>query len=333
MILADKIITLRKRAGWSQEELAQQLGVTRQSVSKWEGAQSVPDMDKVLQMSRLFGVTTDFLLKDELEEAEALPEEGGGEPALRRVTMEQASAYLTLRRAAAPRMALATFLCVISPVALLLLAAISEDTRFAVSEEMAAGIGLCVLLVLVAAAVAVFIVTGAGSREYEFLEKEPFETEYGVTGMVKERKRDFAPTATRLNVIGTVLCILSAVPLFVCMCFRTGDLAYVTAVCALLVLAACGCIAFVYAGTITSSMDQLLEEGDYTRARKARSGVITAVSVCYWLVTTAVFLLYTYGPQGDPQYRSSWIIWAVAGVLYGVVMMLLRTLTDGRRGK
>lgn len=61
MILADKIISLRKKSGWSQEELAQQLGVTRQSVSKWEGAQSVPDMDKILQMSRLFGVSTDYL--------------------------------------------------------------------------------------------------------------------------------------------------------------------------------------------------------------------------------------------------------------------------------
>ena len=70
MILADKIISLRKKAGWSQEELAAQLNVTRQSVSKWEGAQSVPDMDKVVQMSRLFGVTTDFLLKDELETEE-----------------------------------------------------------------------------------------------------------------------------------------------------------------------------------------------------------------------------------------------------------------------
>ena len=73
MILADKITALRKKAGWSQEELAEQLGVTRQSVSKWEGAQSVPDMDKVVQMSRLFGVTTDFLLKDELSEEEPAP--------------------------------------------------------------------------------------------------------------------------------------------------------------------------------------------------------------------------------------------------------------------
>ena len=55
MILADKIILQRKKAGWSQEELAEQLGVSRQSVSKWEGAQSIPDMDKLLKMSRLFG--------------------------------------------------------------------------------------------------------------------------------------------------------------------------------------------------------------------------------------------------------------------------------------
>ena len=51
MILADKIIQLRKKAGWSQEELAEQLQVSRQSVSKWESAQSVPDLERILQMS------------------------------------------------------------------------------------------------------------------------------------------------------------------------------------------------------------------------------------------------------------------------------------------
>ena len=56
MIMADKIIDLRKKNGWSQEELAEQLGVSRQSVSKWEGAQSVPDMNKIIAMARLFNV-------------------------------------------------------------------------------------------------------------------------------------------------------------------------------------------------------------------------------------------------------------------------------------
>ena len=87
MIFADKLIALRKKAGWSQEELAQQLNVSRQSVSKWEGAQSVPDLDKIVQLSRIFGVSTDYLLKDELEEQEpapSLPEQ----PQRRRVSME-----------------------------------------------------------------------------------------------------------------------------------------------------------------------------------------------------------------------------------------------------
>ena len=62
MILADKIIENRKKNGWSQEKPADKLGVSRQSVSKWESAQSVPDMKKILQLSEIFGVTTDYLL-------------------------------------------------------------------------------------------------------------------------------------------------------------------------------------------------------------------------------------------------------------------------------
>ena len=70
MILADKIIRLRKKNGWSQEELAEKMQVSRQAVSKWEGAQTVPDLEKILMLSTLFGVTTDYLLKDEMEDEE-----------------------------------------------------------------------------------------------------------------------------------------------------------------------------------------------------------------------------------------------------------------------
>lgn len=62
MILADKIIQLRKRCGMSQDELAELINVSRQSVSKWEGALSVPDLDKILKMSEIFGVSTDYFI-------------------------------------------------------------------------------------------------------------------------------------------------------------------------------------------------------------------------------------------------------------------------------
>lgn len=175
MILADKIILLRKRKGWSQEELAEQLGVTRQSVSKWEGAQSVPDIQKIIQMSEIFGVTTDYLLKDEIEdtktedkeiinrkESEDNPEE------LRVLTMNEASEYLRLRREAAPKMAGATLLCVLSPIALLMLSALSERPEFSLSENMAAGIGLCVLLLLVTIAVVEFMSCYHKVKQYDY---------------------------------------------------------------------------------------------------------------------------------------------------------------------
>ena len=327
MILADKIVSLRKKAGWSQEELAEQLGVTRQSVSRWEGAQSVPDMDKVVQMSHLFGVTTDYLLKDEIEEQAAPLVE---ESPLRRVTMGQAADYLARRRAAAPKVAFAVLLCIVSPVTLLL-AAMSEVQRFPISGNAAAGIGLCVMLVLLAVAVSIFLRADADVRDYRFLEEEPFETEYGVTGMVRQRQREYADTRTRYTTIGAVLYVLAAAPLFAAVCVDGSDLLYVGAVGVLLVLVGIGCLFLVSAGVYSSAMERLLEEGDYARGQKKHRRVLGTVSTIYWLAATAVFLIYTYGPSGNGQPQYSWIIWAVAGVLYAAVMGVVRLLLRGRK--
>lgn len=330
MILADKIVSLRKKAGWSQEELAEQLGVTRQSVSKWEGVQSVPDMDKVVMMSRLFGVSTDFLLKDELEEEAHCAAAQDDDTPLRRVSLTQASAYLALRKAAAPKIAIATALCITSPVTLILLAGMSEVQRFHITENAASGIGLCVLLGLVALAVSIFLRTSAEAKEYRFLEEEPFETEYGVEGMVRQRQQEYKDTHTRLVTVGVVLCVLAAVPLFAAMCINGSDLLYIAAVCALLVLVAIGCLALVTAGVYQGAMERLLEEGDYARGQKKHRRVLGTVSTIYWLAATAVFLLYTYGPHGNGQPRYSWIIWAVAGVLYAAVMGIVRIISRSR---
>lgn len=246
--------------------------------------------------------------------------------------MEEASRYLELRRAAAPRLALATFLCVISPIALILLGGLSEYTAH-ITENAAAGIGMSALIVLVAAAVGIFLTCGAKAKAFSFLETEPFETEYGVSGMVRQRQQDFQPTANRLNMIGTILCIMSVLPLFLAICLSGSDLMYIGAVCLLLGFVALACIVFVYAGTQTAAMEKLLEEGDYTRQRKSKSRLIGTVSVCYWLVVTAIFMFYTFGPYGNAQAKYSWFIWAIAGILYGAVMAVLRLVGQGEKKK
>ena len=67
MNISQKILLQRKKKGISQEDLANALNVSRQAVSKWESSQSVPDMDKIVALSSYFNITTDYLLKNEIE--------------------------------------------------------------------------------------------------------------------------------------------------------------------------------------------------------------------------------------------------------------------------
>ena len=65
MKLAEKLFELRKEKGWSQEKLAEQINVSRQSISKWESGQVLPEIEKIIELSKIFQVTTDYLLLDE----------------------------------------------------------------------------------------------------------------------------------------------------------------------------------------------------------------------------------------------------------------------------
>lgn len=68
MTTGEKIAALRRKAGLSQEALAEELGISRQAVSRWETNESLPDTEKTIRLSRRFGVTTDYLLLDSVQE-------------------------------------------------------------------------------------------------------------------------------------------------------------------------------------------------------------------------------------------------------------------------
>ena len=65
MKLSDKIIKLRKAQGWSQEDFAEKLNVSRQAVSRWENGTALPDANNILQLSKLFAVSADYLLNED----------------------------------------------------------------------------------------------------------------------------------------------------------------------------------------------------------------------------------------------------------------------------
>ncbi len=260
MIFADKLILLRKKAGWSQEELAEQMDVTRQSVSKWEGAQSIPDLEKMVRLSELFGVSTDYLLKDEIEDAWGLIS-ANDTPKARRVSMEEANAFIAAKEKTAKLIAYAAFLCILSPICLIILGAMSEIAEYGISEGTAAGIGIIVLLILVTIATAIFIFCGSQTSPYSYLEKENFDTEYGVVGLVKERKTQYKRTHTRNNIIGASLCVTSLIPFFIgVMIDENNDLLLVVMLSFLFVLAGVGVIFFIQSGIVWASYEKLLQD-------------------------------------------------------------------------
>lgn len=318
MILAEKIINLRKKNGWSQEELAEKLGVTRQSISKYEGAQSIPDLDKILKLSEIFGVTTDYLIKDELEEEEYAPSqmhenESESDRSVHKVTMEMANEYLQIIDWSAGKTAFATMLCILSPIVLLMLGTMSEMPNYHISENATAGIGICVLIVLIAIAVTIFILCGMKTKKYEFMEKEDIETAYGVSGMVKEKRDAYhSPYVTQL-VIGITCCICSVILLFGTLAVSESDFYMVSAVCMLLTLVAIGTYFIVRSAAKMNAVNQLLEEEDYTRQKKHENKKMSGPVTVYWLIATAIYLAWSFTTN---DWDRTWIIWPVVGVLF-----------------
>ena len=315
MILADKIIELRKKAGFSQEELAEKMGVSRQSVSKWEGALSIPDLDKILLMSEIFGVSTDYLLKDELGEEMPLPKEEISESTFRKVSLEEANEFIKIKDETAPLVALGVSLCILSPVIMFFLLSMQISGKIGITENGAGGIGLITLVLIVVPAVALFISSGMKTSRFEYIEKDPIELAYGVAGMVKERQNKLREKHIRDCVIGICLCVLSAIPLFIGAFFEKADGEVLIGLCLTLMIVAAGVYILVRNGIPWATTEKLLQQDDYTVEKKTFEKKLDPISSIYWCIVTAVYLGWSFYTM---KWQMTWIIWPVAGVFFGV---------------
>lgn len=322
MIFADKIIRLRKKNGWSQEELADKMNVSRQAVSKWEAAQTTPDLEKILQLGNLFGVTTDYLLKDELVDEEFV--ESVDETPIHKISLSEANDYLEQRKNASVQIAIATLLCIISPILLFLLLAFSECTSIPITENLAVGIGMVALFLLVTIGVVIYIRVGFKNVPYEFLEKEPFETEYGVTGLAREKQKTYRNTYIKYKIFGTCAYILSPVPL-ICAALSGNDFLVMIMLCVTLLTVAIGVMFFIVAGVRWASMQILLKEGEFSEKGKQKNKIVEAIGTIYWLLATAIYLGWSFLTS---DWHITWVIWPIAGVLFAVVELVCNLVID-----
>lgn len=327
MILADKIMNLRKKQGWSQEELAEKLDVSRQSVSKWEGGLSIPDLNKIIAMSALFGVSTDYLLKDELEQI--TPSETSDiddAETVRTLDAEDANRYLDRVGRISWRIAIGVMLCILSPVTLIIFMGLCEAGQL--EEGIAVAGGLLALFSFVAAAVAIFVPNVISLSEYEYLEKEPIRLAYGVRGIVEKKRDAYAPKYTLLLTLGILLCIVGVVPLIVFGAMEAGETLLTLCVSLIFISCSVGVLLIVRACYIQGSFQKLLQTGDYTETNKKRTRENTVLDTVYWGVVTAAYLGVSFLTSA---WHVTWIVWPVAGCLYPLAGLLVRAIRGNQK--
>ena len=333
-MLSEKIINLRKSRGWSQEELAEKLDVSRQSVSKWESGVSNPELDKIVAMSTLFGVSTDYLLKDATaaenepirdfarddEDEEVIEEIIEEEPLpTREVSAAEAEEYLTAVKKVGPRIALGVLLCILSPVALILLCGLA-DFRLLMSEGVAAACGLLMLFVFVGAAIAFFIPTGMSLSKYEYLEKnililpEWFETTLREEYEANNKKELLRITA------GILCCIFGALLLIVVSClFPIFEELILACTAALLVFVAIGVYIIVRTCYLRGAYQKLLQLEEYTEKHKENTARFEVIGDIYWMLVLVIYLGVSFLSH---RWDITWIIWLIGGILSTPVSML-----------
>lgn len=205
MTFGTKLQNLRKEHSLSQEELSYQLGLSRQAISKWENNQGYPETDKLIQLSKMFKVSVDYLLNDENDEVNNPIQEVDALPKLSRETIES---ILFLRKKYALKTAIGVILC-ISSVSIILLQPIFDNmlNRKPASNNDAIYVVLTILIIAIA--VAIFILTNMNKHS----DLKSYDAAFYISSKdvewLKEIYQPFHTHFVAAITIGVFLCIIS----------------------------------------------------------------------------------------------------------------------------
>lgn len=212
MRLGQKITELRKKNNLSQEGLAEKMNVSRQAVSKWESDQSIPDIEKIVSLSELFGVTTDYLLKSGAPSFEIKTADIPAEDKLLILPDELVQKYLSTAKKSSKLRALSTALAIFSPACISFCSAISGFLVGA-SDKMQliiSLIGFAATIVVLAISFGLLIYSFLIMREFKHLNKQNFD-------IMEEKKKlrsaiqSFHHTNDKYLVLSCILAVLGII--------------------------------------------------------------------------------------------------------------------------
>ncbi len=354
MKLAEKIYQERRKLGLSQEQFAERMDISRQAVSKWESGQSMPDLDKVVAMSQIFGVSTDYLLKEEdnaqaedyhTEYMEDMSDdfdsnkEQENNPSyetqeshipLKELSVEEVASYQKTHIASTKQIALGVFLCIIG-IVLTELTMLLSVTLFSVNGD---ALEEFPMLICVTIAVALFVPAGMALSKYEYMEKIPFALPQGEKARLEVEMESFQRKFAA-GITAGIVCILLGVlsgALMEYLTEVTGNKLWDDSISSISLLSfvAAGVYVLVRCGMKMGMYNVLLQQEDYSVSKKQslrnKDSVMGLVAGVYWCLITAVFLAYSF-IAGD--WGRSWIIWPVAGCVFGAIATFI-ALSGGK---
>jgi len=347
MKLAEKIYQERRKLGLSQEQFAEQMDISRQAVSKWESGQSMPDLDKIVAMSQIFGVSTDYLLKEEesvfeeaMDEVESNTYQEAEEEVtakyedqskmLQELSVDEINAYRNTYMSSTKHIALGVFLCILGVTLVELMEVLSVAFLSAKGDALES----FPFLICVIIAIALFIPSGMALSKYDYLQKVPFVLPQDEKQKLEEEMDTFQGKFAAGITIGIVLILFGVL--------SGAGLEYVTQVTGneiwddsvsgiiFLFFVAMGVYLLVRSGMKMGMYNVLLQREEYDLHKKQnvnkKDSIMGLVAGVYWCLITAVFLGYSFITK---DWGRSWIIWPVAGCVFGAIATFI-ALTEAR---
>lgn len=315
MNLSEKIIYLRKQQGWSQEELANRMAVSRQSVSKWESAGSYPELDKIILMSNLFNVSTDYLLKDNSRSTE---DNNDAKPNVVRLSRSKAFDFIDEMKEKGKMISIGVSLCIFAPALLISSSIVNQIEQFShFNEDYTMGVGLLVMFLIIVCAVYIFITNGSKAEQYN---NKEIDLDNSTRNELIRLKEEFEPKFMKTVAIAVSFIILSVLPLIGTGIMDMHEIYSILCVSLLLLTVSISINFIVRASFIKDSYNVLLNEAEFSKVKQKNAKKIQKLEGAFWSVAVAIYLLWSFLTF---DWHITWLVFPVAGVLSSVIPILL----------
>lgn len=318
MKLGQKIAGLRKKSSLSQEALAEKMNVSRQAVSKWESNQSIPDIEKIVDLSELFGVTTDYLLKNGTTSFE-LPGKSSEEKiekALPAITDQEIDQYLEVAKKAAhfESLSIALFFLAIASFCLF-------STLVFISHNIFGTVAYIAPIIIIAIALGYFIHAKLMMHEFKSITQNKFALTSTQNDLIDSSAHEFRNKNNRRIVIGVVLCILAIIPLILIWTLHLlPDWAWAVLAITFVLL---GIASYQFTFYFLRQLAFKTISGRRKHLPKEEKSLLINGSVIFWIVLFLVYyLIRHYVPDPSIADHVSGLIFNLALVTYLIFTLI-----------